>query len=145
MYEIKVKRVYEEIEVEDGFRILVDRIWPRGISKESAKIDLWEKEIAPSTELRKWYSHVSEQFIRFSELYENEINENFHATAFYEICKEHLNFGNVTLLYASASEIENNAKVLYEWLMQKKNSVGMTTYIFEKQRYDVTYKRKGGT
>lgn len=83
------------------------------------KVDLWEKEIAPSTELRKWYGHVSERYIRFSELYHIEINENFHATTFYENCTEHLNYENVTLLYASASEIENNAKVLYEWLMEK--------------------------
>jgi len=71
----KIKRVYEEPGKDDGFRILVDRLWPRGLSKEKAKIDLWMKEIAPSNELRQWFSHDPEKWENFKKRYETELKD----------------------------------------------------------------------
>ena len=118
MYELKVKRVYEEVSKEDGYRILVDRLWPRGISK--AKVDFWLKDIAPSTEVRKWYGHVSEQYSDFRKLYEKELDEKNCILDFLNICKGHMNYENVTLLYAANSVEENNAIVLRDWILKKR-------------------------
>lgn len=71
---IQIKRVYEELGDDDGHRILIDRLWPRGISKENAHIDLWLKEIAPSTELRKWFNHDPEKWEEFKKLYRDELS-----------------------------------------------------------------------
>ena len=73
---IKIKRVYEKYDVNDGFRILVDRLWPRGLSKEEAKIDLWMKEIAPSDNLRKWFAHDPKKWEEFMKKYEEELRKN---------------------------------------------------------------------
>jgi uncharacterized protein YeaO (DUF488 family) len=73
--EIKMKRVYEPAEEDDGFRVLADRLWPRGLKKEDAEVDLWLKEIAPSNELRKWYQHKPELFDEFSARYKMELNQ----------------------------------------------------------------------
>ena len=73
---IKIKRIYEDYSKTDGYRILIDRLWPRGISKERAKIDLWIKEIAPSHDLRKWYSHNSEKAKQFQKKYIAELEGN---------------------------------------------------------------------
>lgn len=73
MRSVQIKRIYEEASPEDGFRMLVDRIWPRGISKERAKLDEWNKEIAPSTELRKWFNHKKKKFEEFKLLYSKEL------------------------------------------------------------------------
>ena len=70
---IKIKRIYDSIDKEDGFRILVDRLWPRGLSKDRAKVDLWLKEIAPSDELRKWFSHDPEKCEEFKKKYAEEL------------------------------------------------------------------------
>lgn len=118
MYELKVKRVYEEVSKEDGYRILVDRLWPRGISK--AKVDFWLKDIAPSTEVRKWYGHVGEQYSDFRKLYEKELEEKNCILDFLNICKGHMNYENVTLLYAANSVEENNAIVLRDWILKKR-------------------------
>ena len=118
MYELKVKRVYEEVSKGDGYRILVDRLWPRGISK--AKVDFWLKDIAPSTEVRKWYGHVGEQYSDFRKLYEKELEEKNCILDFLNICKGHMNYENVTLLYAANSVEENNAIVLRDWILKKR-------------------------
>ena len=73
---IKIKRVYEKPDKTDGFRILVDRLWPRGLTKEKAAADLWLKEIAPSTELRKWFNHEPEKWKEFIKKYQLELKEN---------------------------------------------------------------------
>jgi len=78
-YNIKLKRVYEKAEKSDGFRILVDRLWPRGISKENAKIDLWLKDIAPSDELRKWFGHNPSKWNEFQRLYKEELTVNIET------------------------------------------------------------------
>ena len=73
---LKLKRVYEIPTSEDGVRILVERLWPRGLTKEKAKIDIWLKEIAPSVELRKWYNHIPERWLEFQKRYKSELKEN---------------------------------------------------------------------
>ena len=107
--EIKLKRVYEKPDEKDGFRILVDRLWPRGLTKEKAYLDLWLKEIAPSTELRKWFDHDPANWTEFQKRYLKEVKENKEAVS--EL-KEYLKKGTVTLLYAAKDEVHNEALVL---------------------------------
>ncbi len=76
MGKIKIKRIYDEPEEGDGYRILVDRLWPRGVSKKDAKLDEWNKEIVPSPELRKWFDHKEERFQEFGRLYREELMAN---------------------------------------------------------------------
>jgi uncharacterized protein YeaO (DUF488 family) len=113
MYPIKIKRIYEAPEPEDGYRMLVDRLWPRGLKKEVAALDEWNKDIVPSTELRKWFSHKPENFERFSELYKIELaakgDELKRVLALAET-------QNLTLLYAAKSTTINHARVLLEVL-----------------------------
>jgi len=110
---IKIKRAYLEPEEDDGMRVLVDRLWPRGLTKEKARIDLWMKDVAPSTELRKWFSHDIEKWEEFKRRYLDELNENKESVA---ILKEHLNKGNVTLIFGARDELHNEAIVLKELL-----------------------------
>lgn len=107
---IKIKRIYNEAEKNDGFRILVDRLWPRGVSKERAALDLWFKEIAPSNELRKWFNHDPQKWESFKEKYESEIMENKENFKKLKgiIQKEN----TVTLLYGAKDEKHNEAIVL---------------------------------
>ena len=113
---IEIKRVYEEPEKEDGFRILVDRLWPRGLTKEKAKVDLWLKEIAPTTELRKWFAHDPEKWAEFKKRYLAELKENKDALS---KIKQEMKKGNVTLLYAAKDEAHNEAQVLLNNLKEK--------------------------
>ena len=108
---IKIKRVYEKQEDKDGIRILVDRLWPRGLTKEKASIDLWLKDIAPSTELRKWFNHDPEKWNEFKKRYLAELNENKKSVA---MLKEQLTNGDVTLIFGAKDEEHNEALVLKE-------------------------------
>ena len=119
MSEILCKRIYEKIEETDGFRILVDRLWPRGIKKENAGIDLWEKETAPSNELRKWFGHDLERFNEFKTRYMAELSENPKAAELSAIVCEKLSTENVTLVYAAKDKENYNAVVLMQWLKEK--------------------------
>ena len=110
---MKMKRVYEKPEKEDGFRILVDRLWPRGLTKDKASIDLWLKEIAPSTELRKWFGHDPEKWEEFKKRYLLELKENKGPIY---IIKEQLKKGAVTLVYGARDEKHNEALVLLSQL-----------------------------
>lgn len=110
---IKIKRAYLEPEAGDGTRILVDRLWPRGLTKEEARIDLWLKNVAPSTELRKWFGHDIEKWEEFKNRYLAELNENKESMA---ILKEQLNKGNVTLIFGARDELHNEAIILKELL-----------------------------
>ena len=110
---MKLKRVYLPAEETDGYRILVDRLWPRGISKEKAKIDLWLKEVAPSNELRKWFGHDPERFNTFTERYKAELQASGALAELRQAIQEH---PNTTLLYAAHDEQHNNAIVLQELL-----------------------------
>ena len=109
----KIKRIYESPESDDGYRVLVDRLWPRGISKERAALDERAKEIAPTNELRQWFNHDPESFTEFSERYTKELDENPAAI---KARNDWPNRPAVTLLY-SAKDVEfNQAVVLKQWL-----------------------------
>ena len=110
---IQVKRVYQALGSGDGKRILVDRLWPRGLSKAKAEVDVWIKEIAPSTELRRWYGHVAEKWPEFKNRYHAELEENAGAVA--ELIL-HIEKDDVTLLFGSREERLNNAFALKEYL-----------------------------
>ncbi len=110
---IKIKRVYEKPVKEDGFRILVDRLWPRGLSKGKAAVDLWFKEIAPSTELRKWFAHDPAKWTEFQKKYKKELQENSGAVS--EL-KKYVESGNVTLLYAAHDEEHNQAIIIKDFI-----------------------------
>ena len=79
--DVRVRRVYDEPEPDDGTRVLVDRIWPRGLTKDKARLDQWSKQVAPSTELRKWYSHDPERFEEFDRRYREELKDAERAQA----------------------------------------------------------------
>lgn len=117
---LKMKRIYEAPELDDSFRVLVDRLWPRGVKKEAAKVDLWMKEIAPSPELRKWFCHDPELFPQFREYYLNELEEDPLHKEQVEILKQKVMEEPVTLLYAAKDLVHNHAIVLYEFLLDKK-------------------------
>ncbi len=108
MSAIRIKRVYEKAE-KDEYRILVDRLWPRGLTKEQAEIDLWLKEIAPSSELRKWFGHDPEKFLEFRTRYVEELAQNPAVTIVSNLLTKHK---NVALVYAAKSEHINHAVVL---------------------------------
>ncbi len=111
---LRIKRIYEIFDKTDGYRILVDRLWPRGLSKEKAKVDLWLKEIAPSNELRKWYNHDPEKWKEFKKRYKKELKEQQEALdKLKQVIKEH---EKVTLLYSAKNEDKNNAVALKEFL-----------------------------
>jgi uncharacterized protein YeaO (DUF488 family) len=110
---IKVKRIYEMATEDDGFRILIDRLWPRGLSKQKAKVDLWLKEIAPSHELRKWYAHDPQKWDRFKQRYFKELDGKKELIG--EII-EKAKDRNVTLLFGAKEEKFNNAVALKEYI-----------------------------
>lgn len=105
-----IKRVYETPADSDGYRILIDRLWPRGLSKEKAKVDLWLKDIAPSTALRKWFGHDPEKWTEFKKKYKAELKQNREvADELREEIKQHK---TVTLVYGAKDEEHNDAVVL---------------------------------
>ena len=113
---IKIKRVYLQPGEEDGRRILVDRLWPRGLTKEKASVDLWLKEIAPSTELRKWFGHDPDKWKEFQTRYRTELRQNPEQVS---LLKLEAAKGGVTLLYGAKDEEHNEAVVLQTLLMSK--------------------------
>ena len=113
---LAMKRVYLEPDHADGFRILVDRLWPRGLSKERAKVDLWLKDIAPSSELRKWFQHDPAKWTEFQKRYKQELKSKGDQL---DVIKERLHHGPVTLLYGAKDEEHNEAVVLLSVLRQR--------------------------
>jgi uncharacterized protein YeaO (DUF488 family) len=113
MATIKIKRVYTEPAKSDGYRVLVDRIWPRGITKEAAAVDEWQKEIAPSTALRKWFGHDPERWKEFQQKYREELKHNEAVDAFIESYKDKK---LVTLVYGAKDEAHTHALVLQQYL-----------------------------
>jgi uncharacterized protein YeaO (DUF488 family) len=111
---IKIKTVYEPAKKEDNFRILVDRLWPRGLSKEKAKIDLWLKEVGPSDELRQWFSHDPKKWESFKTRYRTELEKK--SDCLESIKQSEKEKGMVTLLFGSKEEKYNNAVALKEFL-----------------------------
>jgi uncharacterized protein YeaO (DUF488 family) len=110
---IKLKRAYEVPESDDGYRILVDRLWPRGVSKDSARIDLWLKGIAPSAVLRKWFGHDPLKWSEFRDRYFHELDKNPEVV---EQLKEHVRHSMVTLVYGAKDQEHNHAVALKEYL-----------------------------
>lgn len=116
MATIAMKRVYDEPESSDGFRVLVDRLWPRGVAKEKAKIDLWFKEIAPSTDARKEFGHMADRFAEFTDVYRAELDTNPAVAQALELLKKH---DLVTLVYAAKDEHINHVVVLRDYLLEQ--------------------------
>jgi len=111
--EIRIKRVYEKPDDADGCRILVDRLWARGLSREKAKVDVWAKEIAPSTELRRWYGHDPDKWAEFKSRYATELETKPGQV---EALLRNIQAGIVTFLYSSKEQQLNNACALKEYL-----------------------------
>ena len=113
---IRIKRAYEEPNREDGTRILVDRLWPRGLTKAKAKVDLWLKDVAPSTELRKWFAHDPARWAEFQSRYREEFKRNKEQVA---LLKREAAKGTVTLVYAAKDQEHNEAVILQKLLTAK--------------------------
>ena len=113
---VEIKRVYEDPGRADGTRILVDRLWPRGLSKERARVDLWLKDIAPSTELRKWFSHDPSKWTEFQARYRQELKSEADLL---DVLKKKAAKGPITLLYGAKDEVHNEAVVLQSLLQPK--------------------------
>ncbi|MEO0248867.1 MAG: DUF488 domain-containing protein [candidate division WOR-3 bacterium] len=117
---IKIKRVYDRPSTEDGKRILVDRLWPRGLKKEETKVDEWLKDIAPSDTLRKWFGHDPARWADFKRRYKHELKDK--AEIIVQLRNE-AKKGQVTLLFAAKDAEHNNAAVLKEVIERQKQSV----------------------
>ena len=114
---VKVKRVYDTADPRDGFRILVDRVWPRGVSKAAARVDLWLKSVAPSTELRKWFDHDARKWGGFKKRYFAELDQGPPGLA--ELL-ERVAAGPVTLIFSARDASHNQAVALQEYLKKSK-------------------------
>jgi len=113
MTTFRIKRIYEELEPSDGYRVLVDRLWPRGISKEKAALDEWCKDVAPSNELREWFGHDPSKYAEFKERYLQELAQNSELPAIIASWRAHR---QVTLLFGARDPEHNQAEVLLEYL-----------------------------
>lgn len=120
--DIKIKRVYEKPEAGDGYRVLVDKLWPRGIRKADLPYDYWAKELTPSTAARKAFGHKAENFDAFKERYLGELNTSDEARACAQQLEEnamHAGDNTITLLYAARDPKINHAVILREWLEEQ--------------------------
>ena len=116
---IKIKRIYEPYEPEDGWRVLVDHIWPRGVSKVRAHLDQWYKELAPSAQLRNWFCHIPEKFPEFTKAYRAELDKKPIAQELTRQILSKAKESQVTLLYAARDSEHNQAVVLRDYLNEK--------------------------
>ena len=131
MLPITIKRIYEEASEKDGYRVVFDRLWTRGISKEGAQLDEWNKEIAPSTELRKWFDHQEERFPEFTKRYEDELKEKIDDIQRLRGIAEKQ---PVTLLYSAKNIHFNQAVVLCNFLKrQLPNQLTYQRYVLQNQ------------
>jgi uncharacterized protein YeaO (DUF488 family) len=112
---IQTKRIYEDASPDDGYRVLVDRLWPRGVSKERAALDEWARELAPSDELRRWFNHQPERYPEFRKRYREELQTQ---SAKLQDLRERAKQENVTLLYGARDREHNEARVLAEVLRE---------------------------
>lgn len=115
MKKIKIKRIYEDPSSNDGYRILIDRIWPRGVSKEDAKLDDWNKDIAPTAKLRKWFDHDPDKFEEFTKKYRKELDGKKEGL---EEIRRKAKDRTVTLLYG-AKDTEHNQAVVLQNVLEK--------------------------
>jgi uncharacterized protein YeaO (DUF488 family) len=113
---VRLKRAYEHPDPEDGTRILIDRLWPRGISKQAAALDLWMKDIAPSSELRKWFAHDPARWQDFRRRYAEEVRRN---TERFSELRALARDGPITLVYGAHDEVHNDAVVLRDLLLER--------------------------
>lgn len=113
---IVIKRIYDDVENSDGQRVLVDRMWPRGVSKERAALDHWCKEVAPSPDLRSWWDHDPQRFDEFANRYEEELSDQEHVAQVDQLIELIHDHARVTLLYAAKDESVNHARVLQQYL-----------------------------
>jgi uncharacterized protein YeaO (DUF488 family) len=114
---VKIKRVYDEVSPDDGERILVDRLWPRGIKKDGAKIDEWIKDIAPSNELRAWFAHDPSKWQEFKKRYTEELKGQPDLI---ELLIKKAKTGNITLIFSARDTEHNNAVVLSELISRRE-------------------------
>lgn len=121
MRPITVRRVYEGPSRSDGYRVLVDRVWPRGVSKDAAAVDAWLKSVAPSTELRKWFDHDPARWGEFRRRYFAELDEGPEGL---DDLLERARTGTVTLVYSARDTEHNQAVALREWLMRHREGRG---------------------
>lgn len=118
---IRIKRVYDEPHKDDGRRVLVDRLWPRGLTREQAGLDDWMKDIAPSDGLRKWFGHRSDRWEAFRSRYLEELEQHRGELAkLGDLCRR----GTVTLVFAARDEEQNNAVVIKEWILDNPGNAG---------------------
>lgn len=115
---IQIKRAYEPASAADGVRVLVDRLWPRGVSKEKAHIDLWAREVAPSNELRKWFNHSPDRWEGFRKRYREELKDQDRKKAL-SMIRALAKKGRVTLIFAAREEKLNNAAFIASFLRKK--------------------------
>ena len=113
---LRLKRAYEPFEADDGARVLIDRLWPRGVSKADAALDQWMKDIAPSTELRKWFGHDPARWDEFRRRYATELHENAELLSQLRSLARQ---GPVTLIYSAHDEFHNDAIVLRDLLLER--------------------------
>ena len=119
MHKLQIKRIYEEPAPKDGYRVLIDRLWPHGMSKNEARLDDWAKSITPSTEIRKEFNHEPDRMEVFRVKYIAELDSNLEAAKFAVFLAEKLKQTNVTLLYGAKDEKVNHAVILQHWLEGK--------------------------
>ena len=113
--DVRAKRIYDEADAGDGYRVLIDHVWPRGVSRERAQLDEWARELAPSDELRKWFSHVPERFGEFRSRYRDELAA--HADEIEEL-RRRARRHPLTIVYAARDRKHNNAAVLAELIRE---------------------------
>lgn len=111
--DVQIKRIYEPVEPGDGYRVLVDHVWPRGVTRERARLDEWARELAPSDELRTWFGHVPARFEEFRDRYRRELADHPEAIA---TLRNRAATGRLTIVYAARDQQHNNAAVLAELL-----------------------------
>lgn len=121
MGKLQWKRVYDAPEESDGYRILIDRLWPRGMKKEAAELSDWAKDIAPSTDLRKKYHHGEISYEDFAAAYDKELSDNANLPTFAKEIKDHLRDGNVTLLYAGKDPDKSQIPTLKNHINKHKH------------------------
>ena len=123
-YDIKIKRASRPAELQDGLRIYVDRLWPKGVAKDALSCRMWAKRIAPSDELRRWYrfNRDPDSFEQFREKYFAELDASATAEIIAEMCVDFLAYGNVTFVHDAPDPEKNNAAILREWILKKIDS-----------------------